>query len=186
MSLRNLIKNSFCESLSNLPSDVAIDVSNAVVSITTFLTITLVFSFTFFSTLASTASFFSVGVLIVLSFATSAFASFSALSSTASICCSIFSATSFVVDSITASAVFTFVPSMRSPLSSSFFTRVLFLLFASCALRFPSCALERNARYCSMIASHSSSVLPVLALISDFAFSIFVAVFLLPLAVAIF
>ena len=176
ISERNLIKNSFCESLSNLPSDVAMDVSNAEVSITTRLTIVFVSFFTFSSTFASTASFLALGVLIVVSLATSALASFSAFSSTASTCFSIFSATSLAVDSITASAVFSFVPSIMSPLLPSFSTRFLLSALACSALRFPSCAFVLNARYCSIILSHSASVLPVFALISAFAFSTSVAV----------
>jgi len=49
---------------------------------------------------------------------------------------------------------------------------------ASSALRLPSCAFALNARYCSIMLSHSSSVLPVLRLISAFAFSISSADFL--------
>ena len=160
MSERNLIKNSFCESLSNLPSDSEIEISNAEVSITTRLTIVFVFSATFFSTFASTASFLALGVLRVLSLATSALASFSAFSSTASICFSILSATSSFAVSITASAVFSFVPSIMSPFRSSFSTRFLFSLDASSSLALRVCALARSSRYWSIIASHSSWFFP--------------------------
>ena len=99
ISERSLIKNSFWLSLSpNRPNDSAIDVSNADVSITSGLTIFFVSFLTFSSTLFSTSFFFSVADSLGISFSTSFFASVSAFFSITSICFSIFSATSLVVD----------------------------------------------------------------------------------------
>ena len=171
ISERNLIRNSFWLSLSNFPSDSAITFNKADVSIVTLSITFSVFSFTFSSVFAFIISFFSAGFKFAFSFSTSLTASFLASSSMTSISLIIFSGTSSVAVSITAGAFFSVVVGI---ILSSFFNSLIrcwLFLDASSSFFLRSCDLARRALYCSIIASHSSSVLPVALFISAFAFS---------------